>query len=139
MKTNKLVLVTLKLIFADMFLNFMLGFIFIFFYPGTERLIAGGMLFQPVVWCAIGTGLLLFGVWQTSIIRRRDLKPNELVFAALMAFVPAVLLAIGLFMDSPLYPFAKILLWAGVAYMLFLGCWYLFLARRLVNQSLENT
>jgi len=133
MKTAKLVSSTLKLIFADMALNFTLGLVFTFFYLRTERLISSQTLFPPIVWCALGIGLLLFATWQANIVKRQNLESKDLVFAALMSYIPMALLAVGLLIDSHLYPLAKLLLWAGVIYMLFLGCWYLFLSRRLVD------
>jgi len=128
MKIARLVLFTQRLITADMVLNWILGLGFTFFHRKIERFIASEVLFLPIVWRLIGIGFLLFAAWQVGVVRRQALKPSELVFAAIMAWGPVVLLTIGLLMDFPLYPLARLLLWVVNFYMLVLGGLYLYLA-----------
>jgi hypothetical protein len=125
-----------RLIFGDMLLNWVLGVLFTFLPNLVERVIAVGPLLPPLIWRVIGVIFLLFAAWQTWIVVRRDIGPVGLILACDMAWVPVVLLTIALvFMAFPLRLWARIALWIGDVYMLFLGAWYLFLARRLSQPS----
>ncbi len=122
-----------KLFFGDMLLNWFLG-VALAALPGVaDRLLSTGPpVLPPVAYRLIGFGFLAFAAWQTSVIVRRRLTPAALAFACLLAEIPVVLLAVALlFMGLPLKPFWRALLWVGNGYMLLLGAWYLFLARRL--------
>jgi len=114
-----------------MFLNWLLGFVFSLFPLRVEKLITFEPLLPRFIWVAIGIVFLGFAVWQTGVVKRRDLSPNELVFAALMSWVPVMLLTLGLLMDFPLFSWSRVALWVGDVYMLILGGWYLYLAKTL--------
>lgn len=122
---------TLRLIKADMLLNWFLGFVFVFFPLRFEKLIASGPLLRIWLWATIGTIFLGFAAWQVGIVKRNDISSKELVFAALMAWVPVVLLTVGLLMDFPLFSWARAILWTGNIYMFILGGWYLYLSKSL--------
>ncbi len=125
-----------RLFLGDTLLNWFLGIGLTAWPAFVDRLVgSAGMPIMPLmVYRAIGVIFLLFATWQTIIIARRKLGPAALIFACLMAEVPVVLLAVALlYMDLPLRPVWRAILWVGNGYMLFLGAWYLFLARRLAR------
>ena len=127
-----------RLFLGDMLLNWFLGIVLIAFPTFVDRLVgaAGTPIVPLMVYRAIGTIFLLFATWQTVVIARQKLGLAALVFACLMAEVPVVLLTIALvYMDLPLRPVWRAILWVGNGYMLFLGAWYLFLARRLARAA----
>ncbi|HEC23211.1 MAG TPA: hypothetical protein ENI95_09875 [Chloroflexi bacterium] len=125
-----------RLFFGDMLLNWFLGGLLTFFPSPVDRLMGQAPLLTMGIYRLIGVGFLAFAAWQTWCIARQRLGPAGLVFAALMAEGPVVLLTIALvFMDFPLRPVARVALWVGDVYMLFLGAWYLFLARWLAKEG----
>jgi hypothetical protein len=88
------------------------------------------------VYRVIGIGFIGFAAWQTWIVRKDEINPPSLIFAALLAEGPVVLLTAALvFGNFPLYLLPKILLWIGNIYMLVLGVWYFYLARWVVARS----
>ena len=121
-----------RVIFGDMLLNWTLGAIFTFL-PGLAELALGkGPLMPPAVWRVIGIIFLVFAGWQTWIVLHRDIGPGGLIVSCIMAWAPVLLLTAALvFGEFPLRFAARIGLWVGDIYMLFLGAWYLFLARSL--------
>lgn len=125
-----------RLIFGDMLLNWCLGILFSVFPVPVDRMLGRAPLLPPIVYRVIGLGFLLFAAWQTWVVIQGDVKPGGLIFAALMAEIPVILLTIALlFMDFELRPGWRIALWVGNVYMLLLGGWYVFLARMLTNQT----
>jgi hypothetical protein len=118
-----------RLFFGDMLLNWCLGAALTFFPAATDHLIGTSPVAAPVFYTVIGVLFLLFAAWQTTVIARRRMGPPALIFAAVMAEGPVVLLTAALlFIDLPLRPGWRAALWAGNVYMLFLGVWYLFVA-----------
>lgn len=118
-----------RIVFGDMLLNWFLGAALSFFPALVDGLLGRAPLAPPIAYRVIGVLFLLFAAWQTFIVVRRQLGVGALLFAALMALVPVVLLTVLLlFMSLPLRIGWRIVLWVGDIYMLFLGCWYLFLA-----------
>lgn len=122
---------TLQIIKGDMLLNWLLGFTFIFIPLRIEKVIAFSSVLPAWLWITMGVFLLGFAAWQLGVVKRRDIRSKELVFAALMAWAPVVLLTAGLLMDFPLLSWARVVLWTGDIYMLILGGWYLYLAQSL--------
>lgn len=118
-----------RIVFGDMLLNWFLGAALSLFPALVDGLLGRAPLAPPVVYRVIGVLFLLFAAWQAFIIARGRLGVGALIFAALMALVPVVLLTmLLLFVNLPLHTGWRIALWVGDVYMLFLGCWYLFLA-----------
>ncbi len=121
---------TIYLFRSDMALNWLLGFALVLFPSMADGLLGQHPLAPGVVYQVIGGGFLLFAAWQMTIVIRQRLGPLMLVFAALMAEVPVILLTVVLaFMNLDLYPVWRAVLWFGNGYMLLLGAWYVFLAR----------
>ncbi|GAB4479607.1 MAG: hypothetical protein Kow00124_25490 [Anaerolineae bacterium] len=114
---------------ADMALNVVLGALMLL-APGTvDRTLGASPLLPPVVYRVIGAGFLAFAVWQLVMLLRPALKPADLIFAAVMAEGPVVLLTIALLrLPLDLRPAWRVILWIGDVYMLLLGVWYLFVA-----------
>ncbi len=118
-----------RIVFGDMVLNWFLGAVLSLFPAAVDGLLGRSSLAPPLVYRVVGVLFLLFAAWQTFIVVRGRLGVGALLFAALMALGPVVLLTvILLFMNLPLRSGWRIVLWIGDVYMLFLGCWYLFLA-----------
>lgn len=119
-----------RIVPADMLLNWFLGAALTGFPAAVDRLLGTAPFLPLWIARAIGMIFLLFAGWQTVIVARRRMGRAALVFSAVMALVPVLLLGIALlFMGLPLRPGWRIALWAGNVYMLLLGCWYLYLAR----------
>jgi len=116
-----------------MILNWILGVLFAF----SPILVKSWTFYQKLEWLPawllvlIGLGFLVFAAWQTRILIRNKISPRELIFASIMALGPVIFLTwFLLFLSLPLFPIVRILLWTGNLYMLFLGIWYLLLARK---------
>jgi hypothetical protein len=122
---------TLWLIRTDMFINWFLGFVLVFFPHRIERLLTFELLLPLSIWVIMGIVFLGFAVWQLKVVKKGSLEPKELKFAAFMALVPVVLLTAVLFVEIPLYFWARVILWVANIYMLVLGVWYLYLSRSL--------
>ncbi len=137
MKVEQAKTFTLKqLIFGDMLLNWFLGIIFALFPLPADRVLGYAPLLPPMIYRVIGLGFLLFAAWQTWVVIQGNVKSGGLIFAALMAEIPVVMLTIALlFMDFKLRPGWRIVLWIGNVYMLLLGVWYVFVARMLNSQT----
>lgn len=129
---------TLNRLFAgDTILNWFLGALMTFFPRFVDRvLIKDPPMLPAVFYIVVGIIFLAFAAWQSFIVAiQKRLGPPALIFAAVMALVPVVLLTAALvFLALPLKPFWRAVLWVGDVYMLFLGAWYLYLAHRL-NQE----
>jgi hypothetical protein len=117
-----------------MLLNWTLG-ILLTFLPGMAESIIGTAPLLPMPMLrGIGVIFLLFAAWQTWIVQQWNVGPDSLWFSCWMAWIPVVLLTIALlYMDFPLRPVARIVIWVGNIYMFFLGGWYAFVARRLAR------
>lgn len=119
-----------RIILGDMLLNWLLGAALLAFPQGVDRLIGQAPVLPVPVYRLLGAAFVLFAAWQTWVVRQGKIGPAGLIFAALMALIPFVLLTIALvFVDLPLRPLWRIILWAGNIYMFGLGSWYLTLAR----------
>lgn len=134
MTNERLKTLTLKVIFGDMLLNWTLGAALTFLPGMIDSALGTGPVLPLIVWRVIGVGFLLFAAWQTWTTKQQDIGPLGLWFACWMAWIPVVLLAIALlYMTLPLWPLVRIALWVANIYMLLLGGWYAYLARRLVR------
>jgi hypothetical protein len=125
-----------RIIFGDMLLNWLLGVILLLVPGLADQLIGRSPMLPDWVYRVIGIGFIGFAAWQTWIVRKDEINPPSLIFAALLAEGPVVLLTAALvFGNFPLYLLPKILLWIGNIYMLVLGVWYFYLARWVVARS----
>lgn len=133
MKKNSLAKFIFKIILSDMILNWILGILFAFF-PGSVKdwLFYERLTWLPFwFWFLAGIGFLAFAAWQLKIVLKGKINRRELIFASAMALLPAALLTFSLlFLSLPLFLSARILLWLGDIYMLFLGIGYFILADR---------
>jgi hypothetical protein len=121
-----------RLIFGDMILNWFLGIVLTLLPGLADRVLGQANLLPFIVYRIIGIIFLGFAAWQTSLVVRGRCGPFDLYFAAAMAEGPVVLLTAALlFMSLALRPVARVVLWIGDIYMLFLGGWYIFVANSL--------
>jgi hypothetical protein len=122
---------TIKVIVrADMILNWFLGVILIMFPAQVDAIIGQRTVLPESLYRVMGTLFLVFAAWQAWKVVTRTIRPKGLVFAALMAEIPVVILTVALVaMHLPLEPFWRVVLWIGDIYMLLLGAWYFYLAR----------
>jgi hypothetical protein len=129
-----------RLIFGDMILNWFLGLILTLLPGLADRVLGQANVLPFIVYRIIGIIFLAFAAWQTSLVMRGQLRPFDLFFAAALAEIPVVLLTIALlYMKLPLRPGARIVLWIGDIYMLFLGGWYIFVASWLIrNPTIDS-
>jgi hypothetical protein len=113
-----------------MWLNWFLGCVLFLFPSRLDSLLGQRLLLPLLIYWVIGGGFLLFAAWQSVVVIRQQLGSTALIFAALMAEIPVVLLTITLiYLHSDLRPMWRAVLWIGDGYMLLLGAWYVFLAR----------
>ena len=125
-----------RIIFGDMLLNWFLGVILLLAPRFVDRLIGSSPMLPDWIYRVIGIGFIGFAAWQTWIVRKDEINPPGLIFAALLAEGPVVLLTAALVSRNfPLYLLPKILLWIGNIYMLVLGVWYFYLARWMSARS----
>ncbi len=128
-----------RLLLGDMLLNWGLGAVLAFSPASVDRLITYARVVPLAIYRIVGVVFLAFAAWQTAIELRRRLSPAALLFAALMAEAPVVLLTVVLvFMDVPLRAGWRIVLWVGNVYMLFLGAWYIFVARLSIRMPADS-
>ena len=119
-----------KLFFGDTLLNWFIAVVLIGFPKFCDSLLGTAQLFPYGYYRVLGVIFLLYAAWQTYIIIKVVLTPEALWFSAILAEVPVALLTIGLVaLDLPLKPLWRIILWIANFYMLFLGVWYIFVAR----------
>jgi hypothetical protein len=123
-----------RLFLGDTVLNWLLGFALLLFPQKIDDLLGRALLFPPAFYTVVGAVFLAFAAWQTFIIvRKKELDVSALVFAAIMAEAPTVLLTIALiYLPLALKPGWRVVLWIGDVYMFVLGCWYFLLTQRMV-------
>lgn len=124
---------TLNRVFlGDTILNWFLGAVLTFFPRFVDRVLSfSPPMLPPVFYILLGVIFLGFSAWQTSVLVRQRMGPPALIFAGVMALLPFIGLTAGLlFLDLSLKPLWRVILWIGDIYMLLLGIWYLYLARR---------
>jgi hypothetical protein len=131
---------TRRLFVGDTILNWFLGVLLVALPAVVDRMLGTQPLLPPWVYRLVGVGFLGFAAWQTTVmVRRRSFAPGQLIFAALMAEGPVVLLTVALvWMALPLDPVWRIALWIGNIYMLLLGVWYFFLARWQMQYNVQD-
>jgi hypothetical protein len=120
-----------RIVFGDMLLNWLLGVLLTFLPGWADRALRSGVrtLLPAGAYRVVGVGFLLFAAWQTAVVVRGRMGAPALWFAAFMAEAPVVLLTAALvFLNLPLKPGWRIVLWAGDVYMFLLGLWYVYLA-----------
>jgi hypothetical protein len=120
-----------RIFFGDTVLNWFLGALMTFLPGLADRVLRSGAgpLLPPGVYRVIGVIFLLFAAWQTAVLVRGRMGAPALWFAAFMADAPVVLLTAALvYLNLPLRPGWRIVLWVGDVYMFLLGLWYVYLA-----------
>jgi len=123
----------------DTVVNWVLGILFIFFFRRVELFISLHKILPDYFWIISGTGLLLFGFWQTYILIKRSFSPNARLFSCILAWLPCIPLTYALlFMGFPLKPLALCLIWAGNVYMFTLGVLYLISWYKSKNKPYER-
>ena len=128
-----------RLFFGDTILNWLLGFVLVLLPQKVDDVLGSAMLFPRQFYTAVGVIFLAFAAWQTIVSLRKMMGIPSLVFAAIMAEAPTVLLTVALtYLPLALYPVWRIVLWIGNIYMFILGCWYFHLAHRTVLED-KNT
>ena len=122
---------TRRLFSADAGLNVFLGMLLTFSPAWTDQIITRSRLVPPGIYRFIGTIFLIYAAWQLLVIlKNRVASRDAMIFAAVMALVPVILLTAALlYADLPLNLFWRIILWMGNIYMLLLAAWYVFIAR----------
>jgi len=117
--------VSYKLFLFDTFFNWFLGTLLLFFYRFFENLIGDEPLLPEIIWIIIGTGLLLFSIWQTFAVLLKKIGKNHFLFSCIMAWIPFFMLTYALiFMEFALKTEARIFIWIGNIYMFILGFFY---------------
>jgi hypothetical protein len=118
-----------RIIFPDMVLNWFLGIVLLLVPKWIDDVVGTGPVLPIPAYYVMAVLFLVFAAWQVWIIRRNDIREPGLIYAALMAEGPVVVLTMALLLwNLPLYPVVRVLLWIGNIYMLFLGAWYFTLA-----------
>jgi len=124
----------LQILFGDMLLNWLLGAALVLLPARVDGVLGRAPLLPPALYQAIGAIFLAFAAWQLRVATRRTIGPPGLVFAALMALIPVILLTVALlFMDFPLRSVWRAVLWVGDIYMFILGGFYLWVAHLLAR------
>lgn len=134
---NRLARFTLRrVLLGDMLLNWLLTGLLIL-TPATVDGLLGETALAPLwVYQSVGAAFALFAAWQLTDQLRGRVGAGGLIFAAALAEGPVVPLTAALvFAPLALRPAARAVLWVGNIYMLFLGVWYLFVARRVMLES----
>ncbi len=123
-----------RLFLGDAILNWLLGFALLLLPREIDNLLGTSLLFPPVFYTVVGAVFLAFAAWQTFVnVRVKKLGIPALVFAAILAEAPTVLLTIALiYLPLALKPGWRVVLWIADIYMFVLGCWYFHLAHRMV-------
>ena len=126
-----------QLFLGDTLLNWFLTAVLIAVPRTVDHVLGSAPVMPPIVYRAIGAAFLLYAAWQTVIlVRKGHMDPADYAFASGMALVPVVLLTAALlFLPVPLRAVWRIVLWVGDVYMLFLGAWYIYLARHPIDQA----
>lgn len=130
---------TLYLILADNLLNWVLGVLLTFFPKDVWTLLFDRPVYSmsPILTynhlIFFGVCFLIFATWQVQVfLRRWKLVAKNLRIAAWLAWIPALLLTIGLLLPYvELFPVTRTLLWIGNVYMILLGAWYWWVAKKL--------
>ena len=122
---------TRRLFSADAGLNVFLGMLLTFSPAWTDQIITRSRLVPPGIYRFIGTIFLFYAAWQLLVIlKNRVASRDAMIFAAVMALVPVILLTAALlYADLPVVLLWRIILWMGNIYMLLLAAWYVFIAR----------
>jgi hypothetical protein len=122
---------TFKIVRYDMYLNWFLGFVIIFFPELIERLLSQFVLFPIPFWMIVGSIFLGYAFWQVRVLKSKKLGYSDLMFTSFMAYTPAIVLFMGLlFFGHFIRPLASVVLWIVDIYMFLLSGWYLFLIVR---------
>ncbi|MBN1123200.1 MAG: hypothetical protein JXJ17_19160 [Anaerolineae bacterium] len=126
-----------RLFLGDTILNWVLGLALLLLPRKIDGLLGSSLLFPSVFYTVVGAVFLAFAAWQTFIVvRKKELRVPALVFAAIMAEAPTVLLTIALiYMPLALKPGWRVVLWIANVYMFILGCWYFHLVHRMVVEE----
>jgi hypothetical protein len=120
-----------RIFFGDTILNWFLGVLLTFLPGWADRTLrrSAEPLLPASAYRVVGVVFLLFAAWQTAVLIRGRMGAPALWFAAFMAEGPVMLLTAALvFLNLPLKPGWRIVLWAGDIYMFLLGLWYVYLA-----------
>src|SRR5206468_8848035 len=85
-----------RIIFPDMVLNWFLGIVLLIFPKLVDDLAGTGPILPVWAYYVMAVLFLIFAAWQVWTIRRNDIREPGLVYAALMAEGPVVVLAMAL-------------------------------------------
>ena len=109
----------------DSALNLFLGLFFLFMPERASSFLLKESLFPRYAWVILGAGFLYFAYWQIRTIIRDKLGRGAVTFSFFMAIVPAVILAILLFLlYEKISKIGFIVLLAGDIYMFLLSLLY---------------
>ncbi|MBP6978620.1 MAG: hypothetical protein PHD61_07675 [Bacteroidales bacterium] len=109
----------------DTVLNYGLAILFIFFFRQTESFISKTDILPDYFWIAAGTGLLLFGFWQTFVLLTGSFRSTNRLISCILSWLCFIALTYALiFIGFPMKPLPAFLIWIGDLYMLFLGVIY---------------
>lgn len=123
----------------DTFVNWVLGILFIFMPGEVESFISRQNILPGFFWIISGSGLLLFGWWQTYVVFTGKFTENARMFSCILAWLPSAALTYALlFMGFPVRPLAAVFIWSGNVYMFSLGVLYLLSWNKSKNKPHEK-
>lgn len=116
-----------KLIAFDMVLNLSLGILLPLFPTKiSNMMLLETSLPEKFLITIIGLGLLLFGLWQITLVSRKEIGVNALKFLGFAAILPAILLSLFLILGKHLISdLGLYLMIIGDLYMYVIGFLYL--------------
>lgn len=128
---------TWQIIDVDNVVNWVLGVSLVLVPDFFNKILFGHEFISHWIYIVLGLGSLWFAVWQVdNFIKPRELVVPALRLAAILAWVPALLL-LGVLLSSlsqALTLGGAILLWLSLGVMIGLGGWYWYLSRRMMEQ-----
>src|SRR5687767_15128673 len=81
-----------RIILGDMVLNWVLAVALMVFPGWVDNILGQSPILPPMIYRMIGLLFALFAAWQTWIVTRGKISVSGLVFAAVMALVPVIML-----------------------------------------------
>jgi hypothetical protein len=110
----------------DTYLNWGLGFLFLFFYKYAEKWMSAESLLPDYLWICIGAVFMVFAWWQTYVLTKNIFGRFARFFGFATAWLSVLVLTYALvFMDFDLFVEARLIIWVGNFYMFILGGIYL--------------
>jgi len=124
---------TFQIIRTDNVINWVLGVALILVPDLFNRILFGHEVISHWIYIVIGLGLIWFASWQVeNFLKKEKLEITTLRFAAILAWLPILGLALFLFssLGSRVLFLTTIFLWLANVCMLVLGGWYWWMAER---------